>query len=310
MFAAREQVLLAVPMPGWAGPDVARFGVLPQLLPLLEWLQSRPAFVTALVDRTGADITLFAGGAGGPTRWSVSGPDDEIERNAPGGWAQGRYQRRAEDSWEHNAVRVVDELVPALRRHAVRLLLLAGDPRAVQYLDKHLPAGVVDRVVVRHVSGGRRPDGSQAVRAEEIELELQLAVAQRTAALLARFDEQRCPGGRAVEGSGPTMAALAEGRVRVLLLAIDIDPARTAWFGPEVTEVAAERETLQRAGVSTQQGPLADVAIRAALLTGAHIRTLPSSGSPEAPRGGIGALCRFGRSPRSGELTDVGELPQ
>jgi hypothetical protein len=110
VFAAREQVLLAVPMPGWAGPGMARFGVLPHLLPLLEWLQSRPAHVTALVDRTGADITLFAGGAGGPTRWCVSGPDDEIERNAPGGWAQGRYQRRAEDSWEHNAVQVVDEL--------------------------------------------------------------------------------------------------------------------------------------------------------------------------------------------------------
>jgi hypothetical protein len=186
--------------------------------------------------------------------------------------------------------------VPALRRHAVRLLVLAGDSRAVQYLEKHLPTGIIDRVVVRHVSGGRGPDGSEAVRAEEIEVELQLAVAKRTAALLAQFDEQRCPAGRAVEGAGPTLAALAEGRVGVLLLAMDTDPARTAWFGPDVTEVAADRQTLQRAGVNPQQGPLADVAIRAALLTGAHVRTLPSPGPPEAPREGIGALCRYARS--------------
>jgi hypothetical protein len=125
VFAARAQVLLAVARPGWTGRDLARFDVLPHLLPLLEWLQ-RPAYLTAVVDRTGADITLYPGGAGRPTRWSVFGSDDGDERNAPGGWAQARYQRRAEDSWKHNAVRVVDELVPALRRHAVRLLVLAA----------------------------------------------------------------------------------------------------------------------------------------------------------------------------------------
>jgi hypothetical protein len=74
---------------------------------------------------------------------------------------------------------VVEELVPVLRRHAVRLLVLAGDLRAVQYLEKHLPVGISDRVVVRHVCGGRSPDGSAAMRAEEIQFELGLAVAER-----------------------------------------------------------------------------------------------------------------------------------
>ena len=129
------------------------------------------------------------------------------------------------------------------------------------------------------------------VRAEQVEADLRLAVAERTAELLAQFDEERGPGGRAVEGVGPTLEALAEGRVRVLLLAPDA--GRTAWFGSDGAEVAADRETLERVGASTQQARLADIAVRATLLTGARIRILPVTGLPGTPREGIGALCRF-----------------
>ena len=57
--------------------------------------------------------------------------------------------------------------------------------------------------------------------------------------------------------------------------------------------MAADRETLERVGASTQQARLADIAVRATLLTGAHIRILPVTGLPGTPREGIGALCRF-----------------
>jgi Bacterial archaeo-eukaryotic release factor family 2 len=291
VFASRGRVLLAVDMPGGVPrPDLARYEVLPHLLPLLEWLQGRPPHLIAVADRTGADLTLFPGGAVRPVRWTVEGPDDEIERNAPGGWAQGRYQHRAEDSWEHNAVRVVEELVPAVRRYGVRLLVLAGDLRAVQYLEKHLPARVTKKVIVRHVPGGRSQDGSEHLRAEQLAAEVRLAVAEWTA---AEFDEARAPGGRAVEGRVATAEALAQGRVGVLLLAPEPGPARPAWFGPSGTDVAADPETLERAGVRPRRGRLVDVAVRAALLTGVEVRVLPSADIPRAPSEGIGALCRF-----------------
>jgi Bacterial archaeo-eukaryotic release factor family 2 len=296
VFASRARVLLAVDMSGGVPrPDLARYEVLPHLLPLLEWLQGRPPHLIAVVDRTGADLTLFPGGAARPVRWTVEGPDDEIERNAPGGWAQGRYQHRAEDSWEHNAVWVVEELVPAVRRYGVRLLVLAGDLRAVQYLEKHLPARVTKKVIVRHVPGGRGQDGSERLRAEQLTAEVRVAVAEWTADLLAEFDEARAPGGRAVEGRAATVEALAQGRVRVLLLAPEPEPgpARPAWFGPSGTDVAADPETLERAGVRPRRGRLVDVAVRAALLTGVEVRILPAADIPRAPSEGIGALCRF-----------------
>jgi hypothetical protein len=293
VHAAGGRVLLAVDMPGSAQPDLARYGALPHVLPLLEWLQNHPAYLTAVVDRTGADIVLRPGGAAAPVRQCVVGPDDEIERNAPGGWAQGRYQHRAEDSWEHNAVAVADALVPMIVRHRVPLLVVAGDVRAVQYLEKHLPARVTHHVAIRHVSGSRSPDGSDPLRAEQIADDVRLTVADQTASLLTRFDEERRPGGRAVDGSAPTFEALAQGRVRILLLAHDPADRRTAWYGPDPTDVALEPEDLERVGVHPQRAPLADVAVRAALLTRADVRLLAGSASP-APAEGIAALCRFG----------------
>jgi hypothetical protein len=293
VYAADEEALLAVTMPGSAQPDLARYGVLPHLLPLLEWLQDRPSYVTALVDRTGADITLHPGGTASPVQWTVEGPDDEIERNAPGGWSQPRYQHRAEDSWEHNAVAVVESLVPVIQEHTVPLLVLAGDVRALQYLEKHLPARVTRHVTIRHVSGSRSPDGSDPLRAEQVADAVRLTVAEQTASLLAQFDEERRPGGRAVDGVAPTLEAFRESRVGVLLLARDVGDTRTAWFGLDPTAAADERQDLERVGVQPRRGPLVDIAVRSALLTRARIRILESSGAPEAPVEGIGALCRF-----------------
>lgn len=302
LIAARAEVLLATELPGSAQPDLARYEVLPHFLPLLEWLQSRPAHIVAVVDRTGADITLHPGGTAEPVHWTVHGKDDEIERNAPGGWeglTQGRYQRRAEDSWEHNAVQVVGELLPVIRKHAVKVLVLAGDVRALQFLEKHLPAEASEKVILRHVTGGRSEDGSERHREVQIAEALASAVAEQTDALLAQFDDERRPTGLAVDGAIATLDALAEGRVRTLLLAGQIDPLQPAWFGPSPTDVAADPETLHQRGVEPRRARLVDVAVHAALHTGADIRILPTpdrvpdNTAAATPAEGIGALCRF-----------------
>jgi hypothetical protein len=140
-------------------------------------------------------------------------------------------------------------------------------------------------------------------------------------AVLERFAEERGQaadaspaeqGDRVVEGAGATLAALGRGQVETLLLTgLFLDDERTAWFGPAPTDVAAERGTLADLGVAEPvEGRLVDVAVRAALGTGADVHVLdpadetrPAEGRgkthdapppPEAaPAEGLGALLRF-----------------
>ncbi|HET9142214.1 hypothetical protein [Actinophytocola sp.] len=140
--------------------------------------------------RTGADIHTGAGGGQPPRITSVLGPDDEIERNAPGGRAQSRYQHRAEDSWQHNAGAVA----------GARLLVISGDVRAVQLLEERLPAWIRTETTIRHITGGRSPDGSQPRRAETVVEVARATAAQWTGRLLSRFGPRRHRGPNATAG--------------------------------------------------------------------------------------------------------------
>jgi len=290
-FAEGDDVFYTRDLAGSNQPDLGTYRHLPHVVPLLSWSQDHPAYVVAVVDRIGADISAYARGSDSPTSDVVTGPDDVIERNAPGGWAQPRYQRRAEDSWAHNAKQVADVLAERIHRVDARLLLLAGDVRALHHLDQHLPTWVHHDVVIRRVTGGRSPDGSWPRRAEQARWEVRQAAADDRARLLAELlaDQAR---GRAVQGVRGTVAALARAQVRTLLLSPAALDGRVAWFGPEATDVALRRDHLLRARAPARRAPLVDVAIRAALLTDADVIVLEPA-APAGPSEGIGALCRF-----------------
>src|SRR5262249_9700929 len=137
LFAAHGEILMAQPIPGGSRFDRARLGAPAAVIPLLAWLQQHPAYVAVVTDRTGADVTTIPAGAWHGSTSVVVGPDDEIERNAPGGWSQPRYQRRAEDSWRHNATAVAHAVARTVHDIDAGLVLVAGDVRAVQLLREH-----------------------------------------------------------------------------------------------------------------------------------------------------------------------------
>jgi len=289
LFAAEGELLLAQEMAG--SFDLAYHRTPAHLLPLLSWLQGRPPYVVVVTDRTGADLTRYARGAVEGRTTVVEGPDDEIERNAPGGWSQPRYQRRAEDSWQHNAARVAQAAVDALGQVGARLLIVAGDVRAVQLFCDHLPSGAKRDVTVRQVNGGRSPDGSEPSRRAAIERIVAGYAEEQTAALLERFAEALPPSGYAVEGAQATLRALADSRVATLIVAPRPNDDRVAWFGAEPTELGASTPPGAQNG-DLRIGPLADVAVRAALLTDADVRIV-DGGAARRPAEGIGALCRY-----------------
>jgi hypothetical protein len=291
-FAHESHALSLFRVPFLDEPDTAGVGPLPRVLPLLGWLQDHPSHVVVVTDRTGADLEAVAVG-GRSRRWSVAGPDDEIERNAPGGWAQGRYQHRAEDSWAHNAAAVAEAVATAVRDSDTRLVIAAGDVRAVQLLEENLPDGLRKQIAWRQVAGGRSPDGSQRTRPERVEEAVREFVDGEVGALLGRFAQERAPGGVGVEGVPETFASLARGEVAALLLVPDAMGGRSAWFGPHPTRVLPDDRALPPADWGpAMRASLADVAVRAALGTRGQVWLVPD-GLPGSPAEGIGAICRF-----------------
>jgi hypothetical protein len=292
-FALDGRVLAVVGLPGLAGADHARFSAPADIVPMLAWAQERPAYVLVVADRAGADLEASIGAGATPVRLTVEGPDDEIERNAPGGFlAQGRYQRRAEDSWAHNAGAAAEAAASALRRAEAKILVVTGDVRAVQLLRGKLPAWVQQEVDVRLLTGSRAADGSQQARAEAVAHLVREASRAAKARVWETFEEEKAPHGRAVEGARAVLGALAEGRVSTLVVAPGRVPVEArAWFGPAPTAVQHQRRP-RPTWEGAQHGPLLDVAVRAAVLTGARVEVLHDGIESELVDG-LGALCRF-----------------
>jgi hypothetical protein len=271
--------------------DRGEVGPLPALLPILAWRQAHPPHLTVLADRSGADLTLsrlgrdeLTGEAGG-----VTGP---MARTKPGGWSQRRFQQRAENSWDRNADDVAADLTALVDRFGPRLVVLAGDVRAVEMIEKALPERVGERLVV--VEGSRADDGDERHVAARVAEQVAAAVNLDVVRMLEKFREELGQADRAAEGPVDTLAALARAQVEVLLVAGHLDGhdgGRHAWFGPEPHQVAGDPDTVRAMGVERpQEGRLADVAVRAALATGASVAVV---GGGDLPAGGLGAILRW-----------------
>ena len=272
--------------------DLARWAPLPSLLPVIAWRQESPPYVTVLADRAGADLAAYRRPASrGPGLHREAGGDaDPMHKPHAGGWSQRRYQERAENTWERNAADAAEQVVRLARRVDARVVVAAGDERAVTLLQESLPADLVERLVV--VAGGRSADGSEGLFEQETRIAVELAVNADADALLEKFREERGQNDRAAEGPRATLAALAMAAVDVLLIeADDPEDGRTGWFGPEPAQVGATAAGLGGMGVDEPaEGRLADVAVRAALGTGAGIRVVGAGAGLE---GGIGAILRW-----------------
>lgn len=217
------------------------------------------------------------------------GDDPMLRKTNPGGWSQRRYQNRAENLWEQNAKAVADQVAALADETKARLIVVAGDVRALQLLREHLPDRTAE--LLREVDGSRAPGSGLDEIADDVVKLTATVVAEDTVEFLRQFKEERGQRDLAVEGAKSTIEALAAARVDTLLIHDDPDDDRTAWFGPESGMVAQTKNALADLGVADpQKARLVDVAIRAAFTTSAAVRIVPSVGSVKE---GIGAILRF-----------------
>lgn len=275
----------------WPSPparELARWAALPSLVPLLDLRQSLPPHVLVVADRTGADVVAV--GHDLPERsHSVDGDTHHGRKVQAGGWSQRRYQERAENVWEHNAKDVAEVATRLAERVDARLVVLAGDVRAVALLQEVLPDELAGMAQV--LDGSRADDGTEGVDAAQLEAVLAAVSAGETAALVDKLAEEHGQGDRGVLGPDDVAGALAKAQVEVLLVHDRADDERQAWFGDEPSVVATSPDTLRQLGIDEPHpGRLVDVFVRAALGTGAGVQVVAEDGRLS---GDVGALLRW-----------------
>ncbi len=250
-FAGEELPPRVFHTPGLRHLDLAWFSSPAHVLPLLGWVQERPPRVAVTAGRDSAELVA------GDARRVV------LSYSAPT-WRQG----------VRSAAVACAEL---LDRHDARLLVVAGEDEVVGALWEALPAPVRREAVLRWTGRDLTPS--------RILAETQAAARSWTAEVLADFNERGRSRRLSVEGVDETLAALAAGRLDDLLIGSPEDVTATAWYGPAPTDVARGWSPSRRCGL------LADVAVRAALLSGTRVHVI-TAGTPIGPHEDLGGLCR------------------
>jgi len=292
LVAAHGTVHLAVSLAQPPAREAVLTGQLPHLVPLLDAISWQLPHLVVLADRTGADILAYTAGPDPVDTEQVQTDRWPEHKTGRGGWAAKRFDATVQNNWNENAKDVAVTVDKVAADIDARLVIAAGDDRALALLEEHLPQRLVD-VFVKIPGGGRHLDGSDEVVAERITAALSERVAADTLALLEKFAEERGQADRDADGVAATLEALRMAQVGTLILADTRDHDRTLFFGPEPVHLALTPEELLDLGVEQPwAAPAEEVLARAALGTGAEIRFV-AGGMEQAPTDGVGALLRY-----------------
>ena len=265
MLASAEGLELHVLLPGPPLREESASGPVAHLMPLVRSLADDVRYVLVVLDRTGAEITLARSHAVEPARTrTVEGGHDLIHKIPGGGWAHLRYQHAVQDSWDHNAAAVDEELDRIVRTERPEVVLLTGDTKAAAALRSKASQAVLDLLV--DVQGGSRsPGANEQAFAVAVEEAIDAVRTKRRRAVLDAFVQERGRSGAAAEGLAAVVAALRRSQVRTLLLHDDPTSTATLWIGDDPLTIGTSAEEVRALGVSDPFEVRADAAIIRAL---------------------------------------------
>jgi hypothetical protein len=276
VFAQDGVVRLTEPLPQPPRREIARLDRLPHVMPLLAQRSPQVPHLRVEARRDGGEILALSGRGGG--REEVTGTGWPVHKTGGGGWSARRYDDSVEEAWEVNAKELAERVAAEAGEISAELIVLGGDVQARRLLVRHLPADLAGRVV--EIDAEVSADSATAAQAAD-----RAVAGHVTAQARSQFEHWRTQQahGRGVEGLAATMAALRDGAAAEILLVDHPTSARTAWVGPEGTDLADTADALQRRGVPDPWTDRADAAIaRAAALTGAALYFLPPATGPAA----------------------------
>jgi hypothetical protein len=271
-------VVLDEALAGTPRRELAEWSPQPDLVPVLRQLPGRIPHVVALVDRTGADVTVAGVPGRADEQDSVQGDTFRIRKVKVGGWAQDHWQNSVEEQWAENAGRVADEIGSSVRRHGARFVLVAGDVRARQHLLDKAADSWKDLVVT--MDEGGRAAGADREPVDRREEEL---VAEHEAADDAKALEQieaASAHGLSVTGTALVVEALRKSQVETLVLADPPDDEQLL-VGGSPLELGANQGDLEALGAQESHRVPADRAlVAAAVASAADVVVLPRSAMP------------------------------
>ena len=260
----------------------------PFVEPLAE-LAMRGSWCVVLVNRQVARMLR-----GSPEHLEELPPvEDEVHgQHDQGGWSQARYQRGVDEEVRWHLKRAAEVTFRRFKRSPFDCILLGGPDETVAEFE-----GILHPYLRERIAGRVKVDVENTAP-DQIRDAVAPAIAEiderREREALDRLEEGVETGGRGAAGLEPTVAALNERRVEILLLSDRFDAAgvlcrQCGWLGAdrELTECPVDGGTLE------PRDDIAENAVELAILQSASVLRVRHHGERLESRGSIGAVLRF-----------------
>lgn len=304
VIASGGQVRLDVALPDRPRREIARWAILPHVMPLLAQAPEPLPHVVISLGRTAATVrSVDAGGA-----VSEVSEHEQQEGTHKVSGADRDKQSYTEEVWAKNVrefARTVDDTVARL--HA-QLVVITGDVRARTMLLDEL--GERSRSLAAEVDGA---DPDDTTTDERVSGEVKDLVARRAAQRSREvLDGVNVAHGRdaglAASGLGPVVAALQQAQVETLVIQDDPSSALELWIGPEPGHLAESEQALRTLSADVLGRDRADAAlVRAAVGTGARLLVLPHPGADQDPERAGSAAGSRGAGPGAQEGPELAD---
>jgi hypothetical protein len=279
-----------------AGPmtsdEIVSHTKVPNLLPLLIDRLNDALYLVVEADREGGEIRAFRARHSAAFRSEdVQGRTDNINKVQAGGWAHSRYQHHSEEIWKQNQNQLGEAVDALVREMRPRLLVLAGDLRAVQLLaDELAPASrEIASTVATHV---RAAGSSRGALNEHVAAKLDELRAKDESAAVDRLSAGDFENGAV--GVGAVIHSLQQGQVETMLLDLGALGDRTLFALASEPWVASAPEEALGAAVLESVPPALALA-RAALVADSRLMFVDSGRLPD--RAGVAAVLRWPTGP-------------
>ncbi len=298
LVGSGEAVLLEDALPSPPGQPGGTWEQLPHLMPLVAQYATVVPHVRVHCNRHSAVITVIGPMGTEEVQEHVKGGTYPLRRHGKGGWAQRRFEERAENLWDRNSKLVSDHVDRLVAQTAARLVIAAGDVRAVTYLQDNLGERARSIFTGLHVNTER-----EGVESEQMEEQIEAAVLECARAEAQpefdRFEQERGRGGLAVEGRAAVLDALRRAQVDSLLLWRDTNGRTLAasegvqlYAGHDPLQIGLSAEEVLAMGADEANALCADdVLIRAACAGDTRLLFVPTDGV--SMQDGIGATLRY-----------------